>query len=190
MNMSYKSCVQVCCESKRGKPSVPLSILEISWETITLMQWVWHHSTELNSHLKINLQNSYYLLVVFRMKVSLHSSISGFFYALLLQIIWAFWGTWTLILLISFSHMHLQFSSVRIETFILGQQIVSLNENSQEECNTGTYSVPLWTIRYLSVKPKGQRPNFKNSVTLFFCFILQHLLHKHESINRMMPPYQ
>lgn len=59
MNMSYKSCVQACCESKRGKPSVPLCTLEISWETIGLMEWIWHHSTELNSQLKINLQNIY-----------------------------------------------------------------------------------------------------------------------------------
>lgn len=59
MNMSYKSCVQVCCESKKGKASVSLSILEIAWETIKLMEWIWHHSTELNSQLKFNLQNSY-----------------------------------------------------------------------------------------------------------------------------------
>lgn len=58
MNVSYKSSVQVCCESKKGKASVSLSILEISWETITLMEWIWHQPTELNSQLKINLQNS------------------------------------------------------------------------------------------------------------------------------------
>lgn len=91
MNKSYKSCVQVCCESKRRKPSVPLSILEIAWETITLMEWIWQYSTEFNSQLKINLPNSYYLLLVFRREVSLHSSIPAFLYALfIIQIIWTF----------------------------------------------------------------------------------------------------